>query len=736
MNLSTRRLLFALFFISGFSGLVYQVVWTRIAFASFGIIMPVFSVVISVFMLGLSLGAWAGGRVIPYLQRTTGLSAAIFYAGAEVIIGLGSLAVPKCFLLGEHLLLTAGQTDSVGYLSLSAIALALSILPWCLFMGATFPLMMAYVRERDPGNAESFSFLYLANVLGAMTGTLLTAAVLVELFGFQRTLGIAALGNGLVALASGYLGWRQGKTGARVPVANGNAPMAQTTASPNPQRGMIKWILFFTGFSAMAMEVVWARSFTPTLKTMVYSFGSVIFCYLGATFLGSWLYRHDLKRGKVRTTAGLISFLAVAALLPILINDFRVLPRDWRGTLEPLSAMMLLASIGPLCGVLGYLTPKLIDTDAAGDPQETGKAYAINVLGCILGPLFACYILLPWISERYALILLSLPFFVFWYLHGTFLTNRQRWGWGTAIAAVLLCALFVSQDFEGRVSQVTKKLEVRRDHAASVFSVGEGRERLLMVNGLDMTVLTPVTKYMVHLPLAFLKEKPKSALIICFGMGTTYRSALGWDIETTAVELVPSVRDAFGFYHADAAEYARHPKGHIVIDDGRRYLKRSTDQFDVIVIDPPPPVMAAGSSLLYSIEFYELAKKHLKPGGIFQAWVPENNIAVGPAVLRSVTDSFPHIRCFRSIEDSGWHILASMQPIEMQTVAEFMARLPLKAKQDLLEWSSSQDLAVDFQHVLSNELPIPSLLNTNAQIRITDDRPYNEYFLVRDYIRR
>ena len=129
MSSFTRRLLFGLFFLSGFSSLVCQVIWTRMAFAAFGIIMPVLSVVISVFMLGLSLGAWLGGRVIPVLQRNTGQSAALFYAGAELMIGLGAFAVPKSFRLGEQFLLTAGQTDSAGYLSLSAVALAVSILP-------------------------------------------------------------------------------------------------------------------------------------------------------------------------------------------------------------------------------------------------------------------------------------------------------------------------------------------------------------------------------------------------------------------------------------------------------------------------------------------------------------------------------------------------------------------------------------------------------------------------------
>src|ERR1035441_7857806 len=102
MNQFTRRVLFLLFFVSGFCSLVYQVVWTRMAFASFGIITPVLSVVISVFMLGLSVGAWGGGRFIVRLTAKTGLSAVVYYGLAELIIGLGAFAVPKLFAVGEH----------------------------------------------------------------------------------------------------------------------------------------------------------------------------------------------------------------------------------------------------------------------------------------------------------------------------------------------------------------------------------------------------------------------------------------------------------------------------------------------------------------------------------------------------------------------------------------------------------------------------------------------------------
>src|SRR5213594_2086192 len=197
-----RPVLFLMFFVSGFCGLVYQVVWTRMAFASFGIITPVLSVVISVFMLGLSVGAWAGGRWIGALVEKTGLSAAYFYGFVEVVIGLGAFTVPKLLDLGHHLLLAAGESNSLGYLALSALVLAVSILPWCVCMGATFPFMMAYVRQQDTQSTASFSYLYLANVLGAMLGTLLTALVLVEIFGFRNTLLIAASLNFLIAVIS------------------------------------------------------------------------------------------------------------------------------------------------------------------------------------------------------------------------------------------------------------------------------------------------------------------------------------------------------------------------------------------------------------------------------------------------------------------------------------------------------------------------------------------------------
>jgi predicted membrane-bound spermidine synthase len=197
------------------------------------------------------------------------------------------------------------------------------------------------------------------------------------------------------------------------------------------------------------------------------------------------------------------------------------------------------------------------------------------------------------------------------------------------------------------------------------------------------------------------------------------------------VELVPGVKNAFGFYHSDAARVLANPKGRIVIDDGRRFLNRTREKFDIIVIDPPPPVEAAGSSLLYSKEFYEAAKRRLNPHGILQAWYPGGSHATFQAVVRSVRESFPHVRCFRSVGKWGTHILASMEPIPSNSAAGLAARLPVSAAADLLEWSMSPNPRLYLDEVLSQEVPVEEILGAGQQVRITDDRPYNEYFLLR-----
>jgi hypothetical protein len=129
-------------------------------------------------------------------------------------------------------------------------------------MGATFPLVMAFVRESDARDEKSFSHLYLANVLGASAGALLAAGVLVELLGFRHTLWVAGAVNFVIAAGAVVLARRSPPPAGREIAA----------AAPSPTGTRPPWartILFTTGFASLAMEVVWTRAFTPVLGTQV-----------------------------------------------------------------------------------------------------------------------------------------------------------------------------------------------------------------------------------------------------------------------------------------------------------------------------------------------------------------------------------------------------------------------------------------------------------------------------------
>lgn len=281
------------------------------------------------------------------------------------------------------------------------------------------------------------------------------------------------------------------------------------------------------------------------------------------------------------------------------------------------------------------------------------------------------------------------------------------------VAAILLFS--VSHDFETQFAA----RQVRRDYTATVTATGKGFDRKLLVNGIGMTNLTPITKYIAHLPLAFMSRPPQNGLVICFGMGTSFRSMLSWGIPTTAVDLVPSVPALFGYYHADASKVMSSPLAHVVIDDGRRFLDASTETYDVIVVDPPPPVQAAGSSLLYTHEFYEVVKRHLRSGGILQTWYPaiQGDASTTVAVTKALMESFPYVRAFQSYDGFGIHFLASMKPLPITSSSVLAARMPNAAVSDFVEWGPQPTAQQQFDAVLSGELSLDKIVAEHLKHR-------------------
>ena len=729
---------FLLFLISGFCSILYEIVWLRLAMAQFGVTSALTAIVLSMFMAGLGLGSWGAGRLIRTYDESReegeGIPALRLYALAELLIGISALLVPYQFWSGRQLLQRLAVSSSGSYCLGSGVCVALTLIPWCACMGATIPLAMLAIRKWRSANSErSFSYRYLANVLGAVVGSTVPL-LLIELYGFHGTLKVGAACNAALAAAAIMLSAmlaRSSHSPSSGDAANGSSATKSTRSaghvfSTTTSKPLV--LLFLTGLTSMGMEVVWIRQFTPYLGTVVYAFASILGTYLVSTFLGLQIYRAWSKKNRqegrfIWVLLGLFALLSLVGANPNL-----ALTRFLRLSL----------GIVPFSAALGFVTPLLVDRWSGGDPGRAGKAYAMNVLGCIMGPLLSGLILLPLISERWVLFTFALPWLLVairprWFFSETKSAFDRQSVFSYAVALLAVALMFTQTSFDDQFGRgQARKSIVRRDNTATIVATGTGRYRLLLVNGQGITGLVPATKMMAHLPLAFLDHPPKDALAICFGMGTSFRSLLSWDIPVTAVELVPSVPRVFWFFHADGPDLLRSPLANVVIDDGRRYLERTSAQYDVITIDPPPPVEAAGSSLLYSKEFYATINRRLRPDGILQQWLPYGDAVVQASVARALKESFPHVRVFHPVGGVGFHFLASNQPLPDRTPVELARRLSPKAAADLVEWGPEPTAELEFASVLHKELSVEQMIAQAPQaIALQDDRPENEYYLLR-----
>ena len=714
---------FIFFLISGFCSVLYELVWLRLAMAQFGVTTAMVSIVLSVFMAGLGLGSWASGRWLDAQAGRRKIPALRLYALTELLIGMSGLLVPYAFLLGRRLLEHFGLS-SLGYYGVAGVWVGVSLIPWCALMGATVPVAMAAIAQTIPAESRrSFSYLYTANVAGAVAGTHVPL-FLIELLGFRGTLKVGIACNCLIAVSALLLS-RNVQTSAIKPAA--------VIPSPAISGGnKILALLFLSGLTCMAMEVVWVRCYTPYFGTVVYAFASILGVYLLGTLIGSVVYRRWSSR-RTEESPVIWALLGTCGLLPLVAAS---------PFIHVHQLLRLLVGVAGFTGLLGFITPMLVDRFSAGDPGKAGMAYATNVVGCILGPLLAGFVLLPLMSERWALIVLSFP----WLVIGLAPLVPQAHTRPAARAAIYaslaisVCLMAVGKGYEDRFPEHV----VLRDATATVIATGTGMDKKLLVNGYGITNLTTITKLMAHVPLAFLDRRPQDALVICFGMGTTFRSLHSWGIPVTAVELVPSVPRLFTYYHSDGDAVLASPLSHVVIDDGRRYLERTLQQYDVITVDPPPPMQAAGSSLLYSEEFYRAARQRLRRGGILQQWIAATS-AVDPvdvaAVARALHNSFPYVRTFA--DEFGMHFLGSDQPIPSRSAQDLLARMPANSVADLAEWEMRPGDGITeaayrrLNALLTRESSLDQLIAAFPSTpSLTDDRPVNEYYIVRKWVQR
>lgn len=604
---------YALFFVSGFPALIYQIVWQRALFTLYGVNIESVTMIVTVFMLGLGLGSLAGG----FLSRRRGIRLLLVFGSIELLIGaFGSVSLWVFHRVGSY---TAGASTATTGL----VALGLLLFP-TLLMGSTLPLLVEYFVRRNGNVGESVGLLYSVNTLGSGVACLAAAFFLMRFFGEAGSLRFAACLNSFVGITALVLQRRD-----VVPVGQ-----AQELSPSVRQSTIPLWVGMLlaggTGFVALAYEIIWYRLYAFTTGGTARCFAELLGYYLFGVAYGSLAVRdacrkklkHDVH-GTLRVGSEVVMLGAIAAFLvgPLLARcSVYVL-------YQPTFVFVFIAA-----ALMGSAFPLL--SHAAIDPsQGTGRRvsllYLSNIIGSALGSYVVGFIVLDHFSTRVtSILLLAVGVIVASTL--AVLAGRQVSKLvlvaGCAVCAVL--ALSSKPLFSGMYERLLTKngyksgevftnlVENRSgviavDPNATVFGGGiyDGRFNTDLVHDSNLLVRA--------FAIAGFNRRPREVLMIGLSSGSWAQViANNPDVENvTIVEINPGYVPLIRQY-ANVANLLRNPKVNIITDDGRRWLVSHPDRkFDLILMNTTFNWRANVTNLL-STEFLALCRAHMKSGGV------------------------------------------------------------------------------------------------------------------------
>jgi len=685
-----------LFFFSGLTALIYQMVWMRELVLVFGASMFAISTLLTAFMGGLALGSDFFGRRAdryPNPLRVYGL----------LELGIGGYAFLVPFLLSS-LIPIYQYLHSLFHFSFYifslvrfVMAVLILLLPTAL-MGGTLPVLARlYKNKADVG--KGVGLLYAFNTLGAVIGVLGAGFVLLPTLGLSKTVLLAATLNGAVGLLAIWLG--RNKT---IPVevssegANASAPSKRL----QPQRRILLTTFALSGFAAMIYEVVWTRILTLILGSTLYSFATMLATFLLGLAIGSFLFSFFLKRFSrplllLALVQGGIALFAFGGeflfpLLPLLFFKLLEIFHSEGGILSAskffiVAAVMLIPTI-----LMGGVFPLVIHllTGGGATSSETkrknvpeidtglgsvvGRAYAINTIGTIIGSFFIGFILLPSLGIQKSLhiaILINAVLSLLLWMQIREIGEARLWAAG-GVGAFLVIVSFstpawnplqMSSELFGKLS--TLDLLFYKEGISSTVTVvqhptlAKHPHLTLAIDGKPNASTTGDMKTQLlvgHLPM-LLAPEAKEVISIGHGSGITTGAIATHPLtKLVTLEIEPAVVEASRFFDPFSGNVLDDSRVQMVVDDARNYLILTKDRFDVIVSEPSHP-WRSGSSKLFTEEFFRLGRSRLRPGGIFTQWIHFYGIRAPElkAVIRTFHSVFPHVFIFYT--DAGDLIL-------------------------------------------------------------------------------
>jgi len=778
-----------LFFCSGVSGLIYQVVWVRSFGNVFGNTIYSASLVVAVFMAGLGAGSYLVGAWSDRRYATQPESLVRAYAYVELVIGLMGLGI-SAFLphLGQVSALVSSYSreptgwfvlSATSYLARAAIAIVL-LTPITLLMGGTLTLLIRHLVRGDLSNsAWRIALLYAANTAGAALGCFLTDFSLVPAVGLQRTQMIAAGLNVVAGVGALYLSSR-----AKVVRPKRDKTMSRTKVRLKPDTTSTPLILTslalaMTGFAAMGIEILWLRHFSILLGAFRAVFSlllTVILLGIGVgSLIGGIVHRRiprpaewfmaaqglfvattllGLAMADARpieaaaafdpTIAGAIGFAGAASTVTSGIE--RAIAELWFNA-KPIVLEVGIPAL--LMGVSFPLGNAIIQRVQDSVGSRAGALYLANTLGGVGGSLVVGFLLLPSLgiqASATALATLAALAVIPLYLSGF---GGQRSGIrdpGSRVAAASLFAgaLALAVWMLLPSNHVNTRALSRMSGPETLVTVDEGlteiitvtdvpgQRRRLLTNGHPMSSTSRLSqRYMrglAHIPLLAIAN-PQSVLVIGFGVGNTTRAAtLHPSIRRVEVADLSRGILAHADYFADVNQHVlADPRVAVYVNDGRQHLQmQPAASYDLVTLEPPP-IAYAGVAALYSREFYALVRSRLKAGGYISQWLPAYQVPSRTALtmIRAFIDIFPQAVLVSGAEADLLLLGANDSHIEIDPARVAAALSHAPAVEADLK---RLDLG-SVREIVGTFLASPRTLQeaTRDAIATSDDHPMQEY---------
>ncbi len=622
--------------LSGVAALTLELLWGRELALAFGSSQYAVAAVLAAFMLGLGIGSFLGGRLADRVAAPAGVAARIELALAVAgpLWSLGLLRLPA---LAAAILPEAGNATRPAFLIGRLLTgVAVLVLPTTL-MGAGFPLLARAAGRTVPELHHGISRLVAGATLGGVAGVIATGLLVLPVAGVPGGAAVAAaasLGAALAALAAQRaLNGRPDRRAAEpVPPLEFDRRAIALLAAAAVSGGLV-----------LAAETVWHRALLMVMANSTATLTLLLAVTLAGLAAGAAASGRLLARGgqplawwaRLQAAASLL-LVAQALLIDRIALAARLLRPDtgWARVLVPplvlggsviLPVAVLLGAAWPL--LLAAATPRVEDGG-----RRLGAMGVVNSIGAALGAAGAGFLALPALGFGRCLVLLAACHAG---LAAAAASGRQRsLALGAAVAAGLLAigALaaprFAAVSLPSLAGHPDTQILAYRESPSGTVVVTEDQATGVRSMYVDNNAVIGSTYdalkvvRMLGLVPALLHPQPERVLVIGYGAGvTTATIAAVPGVESIEVaEIVPEVIEAASFFEPLNHDVLRDPRVRVAANDGRNHLLLGGAPYDVITCDPVHPLF--GSAPLYSLDFFNLCRSRLRPGGVACQYLP------------------------------------------------------------------------------------------------------------------